>query len=390
MKSLLEWRREFPILEKTCYMISNSLGAMPRQTYDDLRAYADLWATRGVRAWEEAWWMAPASMGDLVAPLIGAGPGEVLMQTNVTLTQAQVLSCFEFKPLRNKIVCEAMNFPSVQYLYQQATRRGARFVTVPSPDGIHTPTEAMLQAIDEETLLVPMSHVIFKSAYIQDAHRIIERAHEAGALVILDVYQSAGILPIDVKALNVDVLIGGCLKWLCGGPGNAFLYVRPSLCATLEPALTGWLSHEEPFSFEPPPIRRRGDVWRFLTGTPPIPAHYAAKAGLEIINHIGVAAIRENSVRQTSTLIALAEEAGLKVNSPRNAEQRGGTVSIDMPHAQEVARELIRREFLVDYRPGAGIRLSPHFYNTDEELEAMIAEIRKIAAEQPRASAKSI
>ncbi|MGB7621778.1 MAG: aminotransferase class V-fold PLP-dependent enzyme [Terriglobia bacterium] len=382
MSSHLLWRKEFPILESTCYMISNSLGAMPRKTYDDLREYADTWANRGVRAWEEAWWMIPSAVGNLVAPLIGAGSDEVVMQTNVTLTQAQVLSCFEFKLPRNKIVCEAMNFPSVMYLYQQATRRGARFVTVPSPDGIHTPTELMLTAIDEETLLVPISHVIFKSAYIQDVRRIIDQAHQVGALVILDVYQSAGILPIDVKALNVDVVIGGCLKWLCGGPGNAFLYVRPDLYEKLEPALTGWLSHESPFDFEPPPIRRRHDVWRFLSGTPPIPAHYAAKAGLEIINQVGVSAIRENSIRQTSRLIALADEAGLKVNSPRDPEQRGGTVSVDLPCAPEVAQDLVRRNFLVDYRPGAGIRLSPHFYNTDDEIDAVVTEIEKIARDR--------
>ncbi|MBZ5553919.1 MAG: aminotransferase class V-fold PLP-dependent enzyme [Acidobacteriia bacterium] len=388
MSSLLQWRKEFPILESTCYMISNSLGAMPRKTYDDLRQYADTWARRGVRAWEEAWWMIPAEVGDLMAPLIGAGSGEVIMQTNVTLTQAQILSCFEFKPPRDKIVCEAMNFPSVMYLYQQATRRGARFETVPSHDGIHTPTEAMLQAIDEETLLVPMSHVIFKSAYVQDVQKIIDHAHQVGALVILDVYQSAGILPIDVKALNVDVVIGGCLKWLCGGPGNAFLYVRPDLYEKLEPALTGWLSHESPFDFEPPPIRRRHDVWRFLSGTPPIPAHYAARAGLEIVNRIGVSAIRENSVRQTARLIALADEAGLTVNSPRDPDQRGGTVSVDLPGAMEVARELVRRDFLVDYRPGAGIRLSPHFYNTDDEIDAVVGEIKKVSNSQAVSSVR--
>ncbi|MFI5174392.1 MAG: aminotransferase class V-fold PLP-dependent enzyme [Terriglobia bacterium] len=388
MSSHLQWRKEFPILESTCYMISNSLGAMPRKTYDDLREYADTWANRGVRAWEEAWWMIPSAVGNLVAPLIGAGSDEVVMQTNVTLTQAQVLSCFEFKTPRNKIVCEAMNFPSVLYLYQQATRQGARFVTVPSPDGIHTPTELMLAAIDEETLLVPISHVIFKSAYIQDVRRIIDQAHQVGALVILDVYQSAGILPIDVKALNVDVVIGGCLKWLCGGPGNAFLYVRPDLYEKLEPALTGWLSHESPFDFEPPPIRRRHDVWRFLSGTPPIPAHYAAKAGLEIINQVGVSAIRENSIRQTSRLIALADEAGLKVNSPRDPDQRGGTVSVDLPYAPEVAQDLVRRNFLVDYRPGAGIRLSPHFYNTDDEIDAVVTEIEKVARDRAVSSTR--
>ncbi len=375
---LLRWRTEFPILEKTIYLISNSLGAMPRGVHDTLQEYADIWAARGVRAWEEAWWNMPVHLGDLLGPILGCGPGEVSFHQNVTLAEAVVLSCFDFSGPRRKVVHTSMEFPSVMYLYQGQRCRGAELCIVESRDGITVDMDRFLNAIDERTLLVPVSHVLFKSAYIMNAQAIIRKAHEVGAIVILDVYQSAGILPIDVKELNADIVIGGCLKWLCGGPGAAFLYVRPDLRATLEPKLTGWMAHPNAFGFETGEMRYREDAFRFLNGTPHIPCLYAARPGLEILGNIGVRRVRENSMRQVARLVELAREQGFSLTTPENPQERGGTIAVNLPHAYEVSRELLRRDFIVDFRPGAGVRVSPHFYTADDELEAVIREMRQI------------
>jgi kynureninase len=377
---LLKWRSEFPILDKTVYLISHSLGAMPKATYDQLHQYADLWATRGVRAWAEGWWEMPVKLGDELAQIIGADPGTIVMHQNVSVCQSLILSCFEPTPQRNKIVYSELNFPSVMYVYEAHARDGKlRIETVKSDDGITVPLERMLAAIDETTLLVPFSHVLFKSAFLQDAKAIVDRAHEVGALVVLDTYQSAGTIPFSVKELNVDFATGGSVKWLCGGPGAGYLYVRPDLQTKLEPKTTGWMAHEAPFSFDTK-LRYASNISRFLHGSPAIPALYAARSGYRIINEIGVDKIREKSVRQTNYLIALAEEAGFEVTSPKDASQRGGTVTVGHEHAAAMAKELIRREFIIDYRPGAGIRISPHFYTKDEELELVIEEMKKIAA----------
>ncbi|HKG21831.1 MAG TPA: aminotransferase class V-fold PLP-dependent enzyme [Blastocatellia bacterium] len=378
MDELLEWRKEFPILDKTVYLISHSLGAMPRRTYAALNEYAEAWATRGIRAWAEGWWEMPLAIGDLVGRIIGAGPGEVVMHQNVSICQSIINSCLDFSGKRNKVVSEGLNFPSNFYVYHAKERDGARVVSVPSEDGITVPLDKLLDAIDEETLLVSISHVIFRSAFIQDVRAITARAHEVGAMVMLDAYQSAGTVPLDVRELNVDFATGGSVKWLCGGPGAGYLYVRPDLRTGLEPRITGWMAHKHPFAFEAGPNEYADDMSRFLNGSPNVPALYAARSGYEIINEVGVENIREKSIRQTTRLIALAEEAGLSINCPRSSEQRGGTVVIDVPHGQQVTQELSRREFLVDFRPGAGIRIAPHFYSTDEELELVIREIRSI------------
>lgn len=377
LDDLLSWRKEFPILGKTTYLISNSLGAMPRQVYDSVREYAEAWATRGVRAWGDSWWEMPVRLGDLLEPILGTGPGEVSFHQNVTLAESIVLSCFDFSGRRRKIVYTSMEFPSVMYLYQSAQCRGAEVCVIQSKDGIGVEIEDLLRAIDERTLLVPVSHVLFKSAYIMNAREIIRRTHEVGALVVLDVYQSAGTIPINVKDLDVDVVIGGCLKWLCGGPGAAFLWVRPGLRNKLEPTLTGWMAHERSFAFEPE-MSMRDDAFRFLNGTPHIPCLYAARPGLEILGKIGIERVRAKSKRQTRYIMDLAGQEGFSVTAPENDEERGGTVAIALPHAYEVAQELIRREFLVDFRPGAGVRISPHFYTTDDELLSVIKEMRTI------------
>ena len=379
---LLKWRREFPILEKTVYLISHSLGAMPNATYNHLQEYADAWATRGVRAWAEGWWDMPVTVGNDIARIIGADPNTVVMHQNVSICQSLVLSCFEPTPERNKVVYSELNFPSVMYVYEAHARSGKlRIETVKSDDGITVPLERMLEAIDETTLLVPFSHVLFKSAFLQDAKAIIDRAHEVGAMVVLDTYQSAGTVPFSVKELDTDFATGGSVKWLCGGPGAGYLYVRPDLHEKLEPKTTGWMAHENPFAFDTN-LRYSQGVSRFLHGSPSIPSLFAAKAGYAIINEIGVEKIRAKNVRQTEYLVELAEEAGFEVTSPRDPAKRGGTITVAHQHAAPIAKELVRREFIIDYRPGAGIRISPHFYTSDEELELIIAEMKKIAAER--------
>jgi len=374
----LSWREEFPILATTTYLISNSLGAMPRAVHDTLHEYADAWATRGVRAWGDSWWEMPVMLGDLLGPILGCGPGEVSFHQNVTLAEAIVLSCFNFKGTRRKIVLTDMEFPSVMYLYQAQRDLGAEICIVPSDDGISIDLGRLLDAIDERTLLVPVSHVLFRSACIMDAQAIVGKAHAVGATVILDVYQSAGILPIDVRKLDVDFVIGGCLKWLCGGPGAAFLYVRPDLGTRLEPKLTGWMAHRDSFAFETEGMRFRDDAFRFLNGTPHIPCLYAARPGLEILGQIGTDIVRANSMRQTALLVELAREQGFPLTIPAKPEDRGGTVAINPPHSYEISRELLQRNYIVDFRPGAGIRVSPHFYTSDDELKAVIHEIRQI------------
>src|SRR5919202_529202 len=321
----------------------------------------------------------PLDIGDEVGRIIGAPPGTVAMHQNVSVCQSLILSCFAPEGKRNKIVYSELEFPSVMYVYEAHARdRAFRIERVPSSDGMTASLDRMLAAIDEETLLVPLSHVLFKSAYLQDARAITERAHEVGALVVLDTYQSAGTVPFSVKELDVDFATGGSVKWLCGGPGAGYLYVAPPLQQKLEPKVTGWMAHAAPFAFEDAPIRYADGIARFLHGSPAIPALYAAQSGYEIINQIGVERVRAKSVRQTQLLVELAEEAGFRVTSPRAPARRGGTTTVAAEHAPAVTRELIRRETIVDYRPGAGIRISPHFYTKDEELEHAVSEMRRI------------
>lgn len=375
---LLRYRPEFPILERTNYLISNSLGAMPRGVYDAMKGYADTWATRGVRAWEERWWMLGAEVGDEIGALMNAPKGSVSTHQNVTTCQAVIASCLDFSGKRNKVVYTDMNFPSIMYFWEAQRPYGAHVHMVKTDDGITVPTDRLLDAIDEHTLIVPVSHVIFRSAFINDAAAIVEKAHKVGAYVVLDTFQSLGTIPVDVQKLNVDFACGGVLKWLCGGPGVAYLYVRPDLGTKLMPKFTGWFAHQEPFNFETGPTRYTDPPFRFMNGTSHVPSLEAARPGVKIITEVGVDRIREKSKRQTTRLIDLADQRGWRVNTPRDPEQRGGTVSIDMPDAHDVCRELLNRDILVDYRPQAGVRFSPHFYTRDEELDSAIAVVEEI------------
>jgi len=376
---LARYRLLFPILARSTYLISNSLGAVPARVAESLQSYYEAWANRGVRAWEDSWWSLVSDLGDLVAPLIGARSGEVVFQPNVTLSHAVVFSATSFSHPRNKIVTDAMHFPSILYLIDEQRKHSAEVDVVPSSDGITVDTERFLEHIDERTAIVNVSHVLFKSAYIHDVAAIAAKARRVGALTVIDGYQAVGTIPVDVRALGLDVYIGGCLKWLCGGPGAAFLWIDPSVRGRLEPKLTGWMAHERPFAFEPK-HSRRSDAWRLLHGTPGIPALYAARPGLQVINEVGVDAIRQKSRRQTNRLLELADREGYPCNTPRDPERRAGTVAINIERAYEVSQSLKALDILCDFRPGAGIRFSPHFYNLDSEIDAAVDAIREIQA----------
>ena len=379
---LLAFRGEFPILATTTYLVSNSLGAMPRAVPERLAEYVDEWAELGVRAWARGWWEMPVTVGNEIAPLLGAGSGEIAMFANVTTAQAAVLSALDYAPPRDTIVMTALDFPSVRYVYERLARRlGARIVVVESDDGIGVDAQRVIAAIDERTRLVAISHVLFRSAYVMDVDAICRAAHEAGAVVSLDAFHSVGILPVDVRRIGADFVTGGVLKWLCGGPGGCFLYVAPSVRNSLEPALTGWQAHARPFAFEPE-MEYTSGAFRWLNGTPAIPALYAAIDGPRIVRRAGIDAIRAKSVRQTTRLIRLADDRGFRVHAPRDAERRGGTVAIRVPHAYEVAQTLLARDILVDYRPDAGIRVAPHFYTSDDEVELAVAAIDEILERQ--------
>lgn len=359
-------------------MVSNSLGAMPRGVPDRLAEYVDAWAERGVRAWAEGWWEMPVTVGDEIAPLIGAGPGEVAMVPTVTLSQVAVLTALEYSPARDGVVMTALDFPSVRYaIDQMAPRLGARVVVVPSDDGITIDVERLCAAIDGRTRLVAISHVLFRSASIMDVRRICAHAHAVGAVVSLDAYHAVGVIPVDVRAIGCDFYSGGVLKWLCGGPGGCFLWASPEMSALHAPALTGWQAHARPFAFADQMDYAAG-AWRWLGGTPVVPALYANVEGPRVLRRVGMEGVRAKSMRQTARLVALADARGYAVSAPRDASARGGTVAFDVPHAAEVARALLARDVVIDYRPGAGIRVAPHFYTSDAEVDRVVGEIDDI------------
>ena len=375
MAELSDYRGRFPILAETTYLINHSLGAMPAAAEERVLEYAHVWKTRGIRAWGEGWWEMALTVGDQIGRLIGAPPGTVSMHQNVTIAEAVVLSCFRFDRPRRRIVYEEGNFPSVRYLYQAQAERGGADIVVAADD------EGVVEAIDDRTLLVPVTHVLYKTGEIQDVEAIVERAHDHGALVVLDAYQSVGTVPLDVTALGVDFAVGGSVKWLCGGPGAGWLYVRPDLASVLEPGLTGWQAHARPFDFEPEQDYAEGAA-RFLTGTPNVPALYAATAGYDVIEEVGIDRIRERSVEQTTLLIELLEEAGFPVGSPSDPARRGGTVVVRPPDFERVDAELAARGILCDHRPDVGLRLGPHFFNTDDELRHTVEQIAELAGQR--------
>ena len=376
---LLRWRAEFPILEKkAAYLINNSLGAMPRQVYGYLKQYADAWAEKGVVAWSE-WLPMVAETAEMIGRIIGAPRGTMIMHQNVSTLVSILISALDFQK-RNKVVLTELNFPSIIYNWKALEKRGVQVHTVRSRDGLSIEAEDLIGAVDERTAAVSLDLVLFRSSAILDVAPVIEAAHRKGAVVILDAYQATGAVPIDVRGLKVDFLIGGSVKWLCGGSGAGYLYAREDLIGKYQPAITGWFSDKRPFDFRVGEIDYAEDAHRFMGGTPSVPALYAARAGYEIIQQVGVEAIRAKSKRQTALLIELALEQGLSVNTPGRAERRGGTVCVDFPCSEDASVRLIERGFIIDWRPRAGIRISPHFYNSDDECRAIMEEIRRLRA----------
>lgn len=375
---LLALRSEFPALEQATHLVSHSLGAVPRRAREYLSRYLDEWERDSVRAWSAHWLPFIDELADLIGQVLGVPAGTVVLGPNVSALQSMVASCFDFAGQRNRVVYTDLNFSTVDYIWQEQARRGAEIVVVESDDGVHAPTGRLLDAIDERTLIVPVSHVLFRSSGIQDVRAIVERAHSVGALVLLDTYQSAGAVPLSVREWGVDLCCGGSIKWACGGPGTAYLYVDPALYDRLRPQQTGWFAHARPFGFEAGPLEPAPGRWRFMNGTPTIPALYAARAGWELLVEAGAGAIREKSLRQTALLRSEVEARGFTVNTPREDSARGGTLCFDREGAQELSQALLERGMLHDYRPKCGLRVSPHYYTTDEEIRRFVVAIDEL------------
>jgi kynureninase len=363
-------RDQFPTLASGIHLLSHSLGPVPRAVRDSMLAYCDAWEHHTSEdAWATSWWELSRRVGDRLARILGGAAGSVQIQPNASIALATVASCFDFpKRRRNKVVTTALDFPSMEYIWDAQRQIGARVEVVPSADGISVPLEKILDAIDDQTCLVALAHTSYRSSYRVDASAIVEHAHAKGALVLLDVYQSAGVVPLQAADWKVDFLIGGTIKWLCGGPSCGYLYVRPELQKDLRPRLTGWVAHDAPFEFASAPMRYAGSVRRFAQGTPSIPALYSAIPGLDIIESVGLEQIAAESQRRTQSMINFARERGWAINTPLELQRRGGSVMIGVEDAKSVAEQLAERRVFVDWRPGAGLRISPHFFNTDEEV----------------------
>jgi kynureninase len=376
---LLAYRERFPITRRTNYLINNSLGAMPAAARASVARFLDEWETRGVRAWGDGWWTLQDDVARQIEGVLGVPPRTVSMHQNVAVALEMILSCFRFDRPRRRLVYLERSFPSDQYIHEARARLGAELVRVPgTADGIRVDVQQVLDAIDDRTLLVAIDHVLFRSSYVVDAAAIVQKARRVGAFVVLDVFHSVGALPLRLHEWGVHAAVGGALKWLCGGPGNCFLYVDPEVGKTLQPTFTGWAAHKQPFAFSPAGQDYRDDGGRFATGTPNVPALYAGREGIAIVASAGLPAIRARSQRLTALLVEEAQRAGLGVRSPLSAAERGGHVALDVPHGYAVCQALAAEEIVVDYRPDAGLRVAPHFYNTEDEVRTAVRRVRAI------------
>ena len=372
-------REEFPLLASCVYLNSNSTGAVPRGARAALDAYWRTLADWRDEAWE-IWWNDLNAYRDELAALLGAPAGSVVCDANVSTLFSRLLSCFDFRDGKDRprVVTSDREFPAIPHILRAFERHGLEPVIVPSRDGVEIDSERLLGEIDERTRLVIVSHATFETGALLDVAPIIRRAREVGALVALDAYQSVGVLPLDVTASGVDFVFGGAHKWLCGSCESAFLYVRPDFLPTLRPAFTGWIAAADPLSFGPP-IGWAVDARRFAAGTPAVLPAQLSRPGLALVRAQGAEAIRRRSLAQTNHIIARADAAGLAVATPRPHERRGGIVALRFPGDADVARDLVASGFVCSYR--GGLRIAPHFYNTDEEIDRFCDElVRRVRA----------
>ena len=371
-------RDEFPILADSTYLVSHSMGAAPLGARDALRAYWEEWAADGPEAWE-LWLPRIAEIADGIGGLVGAPAGTCFLGPNVSVLQAAIASCVDFRGDRNEVVYESLQFPSLTYVWREWERFGAVVRIAESADGRTVPTERIVEAITEKTAIAVLSHAYYVSGAIADVRAIQQHCSKVGALLCVDAYQTTGVYPYDVTAWDLDLVTGGSHKWLCGGPGCAWLYVKPSLLERFEPAVTGWMAHARPFAFEAAPMAHAPSMYRFGNGTPSIPAYMAAQCGHRTIASAGVSRIREHNVRLTQRIAGMALERGLRVNSPLEPERRTGWIGIDFDGAEGACRRLIERRVFVDYRPGCGIRVGPHFYTEDAEIDEFFKVLESVS-----------
>ncbi len=366
--SQLELRAQFPMLATSTYLVSHSMGAAPLAAKAALEAYWEEWAAEGPEAWE-MWLPRIAEIADGIGAIVGAPAGSVFLGPNVSVMQAAIATCLDFNGERNEVVYEALQFPSVTYVWKEWERYGARVRVVPSDDGRTIPTERIVEAITEKTAIAVLSHAYYVSGALADIRTIQAHCRSVGALLCVDAYQTTGVYPYDVTEWDLDLVTGGSHKWLCGGPGCGFLYVKPSLLEQFRPAVTGWMAHEHPFAFEDAPIEHAHSMYRFGTGTPTIPGYVVAKPGHDFIRAAGVENIRAHSVRMTTKIVEMALERGLRVNSPLQPEHRAGWIGIDFDDSENVCRKLISERVFLDYRPGCGLRVSAHLYTSAGEID---------------------
>ena len=374
---MADWSKRFPILASKTYLCSHSLGAVPAATSAALAEYYDAWATRGIHAWEGPWWNAVLEFSSDIEKLLHAAKGTVAPMQNATRAMAAVASCFDYKGPRNRVVLTDLEFTTFYPFWRGQEREGAELVLVESDDGVTVPLGRIEAAIDERTLLVATCHGFFRSGAVQDIGGLGRAAHRKGALLLVDGYQTAGTVPVDVKKSDVDFYVGGSHKYLCGGAGAGYLYVRPDLVPTLRPRLTGWFGLENPFAYvkDIAGVTANEGVHRFLDGTPNVPALYSAREGIRAVLAETVDEIRRASLGMTRHAMKRADELGLEVRTPRKDNERTGMVCLQFPGSKEAAAALVRKDIVVDWRPDCGLRMSPHFYNSvadvDEAFEAL-------------------
>ena len=386
VRELVDYRGEFPVLEHKNYLISASLGPVSGRSQRYLAEYMDAWATKGApdHVWLEDIFPRMASLKDSFATLAGCGADEVALTTNISIALATIASCLDLSGDRRRVILSELDFPTDGHVWLAwAEKTGAEIVWLPSADGLTIPLEVYDDAIDERTVLVMVNRVLYRSSALVDAKAICALARERGAWSFVDDYHGLGIIPLDLHDLGCDLYTAGSLKWMLGGPGMVWLYARRDLLASLEPAVTGWFATREPFSFDTQHLDRHPTARRLEHGTPPAPVFFLAQGGIDIINEVGVDRIRARLGVLTDHVIARADEAGLAVRTPRDRQGRGGVVNVGVgERAGEICHELLARDVCTDFR-GDGLRISPHFFNTEDDIDRCFAELATLGVGGP-------